>query len=80
MPAEWIECVLADACSSIDYGLTASAADQIAGPRFLRITDIVSGHIDWNSVPYVAADVETASLEDVGVTRIPHRLLDVGLR
>jgi type I restriction enzyme S subunit len=58
MASEWIECPLADACSSIDYGLTASASDQEAGPRFLRITDIVSGHIDWNAVPHVAADTE----------------------
>jgi type I restriction enzyme S subunit len=56
MASEWIECALADACSSIDYGLTASASDQDAGPKFLRITDIVSGHIDWKSVPRTAAD------------------------
>lgn len=29
------------------------------GPRFLRITDIVSGHIDWAHVPHVEADTET---------------------
>ncbi|MHB1463716.1 MAG: restriction endonuclease subunit S [Thermoleophilia bacterium] len=56
---EWIECSLADTCSSIDYGLTSSAVDQEIGPRFLRITDIVSGHIDWKSVPHVAADDKT---------------------
>ncbi len=60
MAGEWIEHVLADACSSIDYGLTASASDQDVGPRFLRITDIVSGHIDWSAVPHVVADIETA--------------------
>jgi type I restriction enzyme S subunit len=61
MAGEWIECSLADACSSIDYGLTASASDREAGPRFLRITDIVTGHIDWSAVPHVAADEATAS-------------------
>jgi len=61
MTGEWIECALADACSSIDYGLTASASDHEVGPRFLRITDIVTGHIDWNAVPHVAAaDATTA--------------------
>src|SRR5262245_42936165 len=55
----WIECRLADACSTIDYGFTASAVDNKVGPRFLRITDIVSGYIDWENVPYVAADAET---------------------
>lgn len=59
MASEWIECTISDACSSIDYGLTASASDYNIGPKFLRITDIVTGNIDWNTVPYVAADVET---------------------
>jgi type I restriction enzyme, S subunit len=61
MAGDWIECKLADACSSIDYGLTASATEAEGGPRFLRITDIVSGHIDWNSVPHVIANEETAA-------------------
>ena len=56
---EWIHCTLADACSAIDYGLTASASNQPNGPRFLRITDIVSGQIDWNAVPYVTVDDST---------------------
>ena len=53
--ADWIRLPLADACSAIDYGLTASASNQRCGPKFLRITDIVSEQIDWNAVPYVAA-------------------------
>ena len=56
----WIYCTLADACSSIDYGLTASASRDSSGPRFLRITDIVSGHLDWNNVPYAKVDNATA--------------------
>jgi type I restriction enzyme S subunit len=61
MASEWIDCALADACSSIDYGLTASASAHDVGPRFLRITDIVTGHIDWNAVPHVAAGDATAA-------------------
>jgi type I restriction enzyme S subunit len=61
MAGEWIECKLADACRSIDYGLTAAAADGDVGPRFLRITDIVSGYIDWNSVPHVVAEEAMAA-------------------
>lgn len=53
---DWIQGVLADACKAIDYGLTASASSDARGPKFLRITDIVSGHIDWSSVPYVTVD------------------------
>ena len=56
MRKHWIHCTLADACSSIDYGLTASASSDAVGPRFLRITDIVSGQPDWDTVPYVAAN------------------------
>ena len=58
---EWIDCQLADACSSIDYGLTASASDGEAGPRFLRITDIVGGFINWKTVPRVVADASVLS-------------------
>ena len=61
MAGEWIKCILADACRSIDYGLTASASEYEVGPKFLRITDIVNGHIDWNAVPHVAADEVTAA-------------------
>ena len=55
---EWIHCTLADACSAVNYGLTASASSTSDGPKFLRITDIVSGQIDWNSVPHVDASDE----------------------
>lgn len=34
------------------YGYTASADDFKVGPKYLRITDIASGPIDWESVPY----------------------------
>jgi type I restriction enzyme S subunit len=39
----------------VDYGLTASATGVPGGPRFLRITDIVDGPIDWTRVPYCLA-------------------------
>ena len=58
MTDEWVDCTLADACSAINYGLTASASNDFTGPKFLRITDIVSGQIDWNTVPHVVADDE----------------------
>ena len=59
--SQWLECRLADACASIDYGLTASATDIDTGARFLRITDIVGGSINWNSVPHVVADSATSA-------------------
>ena len=61
MKDEWIICTLSDACSAINYGLTAPASNDEVGPKFLRITDIVSGQTDWNTVPYVAADDATMS-------------------
>ena len=57
--AEWIHCTLADVCGAINYGLTASASSRSDGPKFLRITDIVSGQLNWNSVPHVEADDDT---------------------
>jgi len=56
MGSEWLEYKLADLCDSIDYGFTTSAKDEPVGPKFLRITDIVSGHIDWDNVPYCESD------------------------
>ncbi len=47
---------LRDLCESVDYGYTASASVEAIGPHFLRITDIVSSSIDWQTVPYVAGD------------------------
>lgn len=44
----------------IDYGHTASASDRPVGPRFLRITDIQNGSVEWASVPFcTATDNET---------------------
>ena len=43
---------IADVCESVSYGCTASAAREQVGPKFLRITDIVPGVIDWAGVPF----------------------------
>ena len=59
MDGEWTHCTLADACSAINYGLTASASDHPVGPKFLRITDIVSENLDWSTVPFVATKPAT---------------------
>lgn len=48
---------LADLCTSVDYGYTASASDDPStGPKFLRITDIVPEFVDWTSVPHCAIE------------------------
>ena len=57
----WIECELADVCSSIDYGYTAAASDDSQGAQFLRITDIVQPQLVWDTVPHVEANEVTLS-------------------
>lgn len=46
---------LAQISRTIDYGVTASASHDVAGKKFLRITDIQDGSVDWASVPYCVA-------------------------
>jgi len=46
------EVKLGELCSDIAYGYTATASNEPIGPKFLRITDIVSDSINWESVPY----------------------------
>ncbi len=43
---------LRDICSDISYGYTASASLVQTGPKFLRITDITNGRINWETVPF----------------------------
>lgn len=49
--SEWRDATLAEISERIDYGYTASASDDPALPRFLRITDIAQTHLDWSAVP-----------------------------
>lgn len=53
---------VSELCSGIDYGFTASADFGVAEPRFLRITDIQDGHVDWHKVPgcQISAEEELA--------------------
>ncbi|MFW1319123.1 restriction endonuclease subunit S [Vibrio parahaemolyticus] len=53
------KCVkLADICETITYGFTASAKSDPDSAKFLRITDIQGGVVDWNEVPYCEATPE----------------------
>ena len=52
LPKGWREVKLGELCSDIAYGYTATASNEPIGPKFLRITDIVSDSINWESVPY----------------------------
>ena len=52
------EIQLSELCDSVDYGFTASASKEPCGPKFLRITDIVPGFINWPLVPFAAATLK----------------------
>jgi len=52
LPSGWESGVLADYIERPEYGYTDSARQEQVGPRFLRITDIQDGHVNWDSVPY----------------------------
>ncbi|MFZ1731629.1 MAG: restriction endonuclease subunit S [Bacteroidota bacterium] len=41
---------------SITYGVTASASNKPVGPKFLRITDIQDGSVNWEDVPWCDCD------------------------
>ena len=42
---------VSECCDSIEYGYTAAANAKVAAPKFLRITDIQQGNVDWDKVP-----------------------------
>ncbi len=43
---------VSELCEKPQYGYTASATTEQIGPRFLRITDIQNGSVNWETVPY----------------------------
>ena len=51
IPAGWTTTTVGEIARAIQYGHTASATDCDDGPRFLRITDIQNGRVEWTSVP-----------------------------
>jgi type I restriction enzyme S subunit len=63
--APWPRWPLSRLAESIDYGVTASARTDSVGPKFLRITDIQLGAVNWQAVPYCEcseSDVHSCSL------------------
>lgn len=54
---------LKDISTAIQYGFTESATFIAVGPKFLRITDIQDGNVDWGAVPYcICNEVEKFKL------------------
>ncbi len=58
IPKGWKVDEIRAKASSIQYGLTRSAATDPVGPRFLRITDIQGGRVDWSQVPFCPVSAE----------------------
>jgi type I restriction enzyme, S subunit len=58
LPHGWRRESLSNLADDVSYGFTASADQQIEGPKFVRITDIVDGPIDWEHVPRCAISAE----------------------
>jgi type I restriction enzyme S subunit len=52
VPERWEVVRLGEVCEKPEYGYTASAVHAPLGPKFLRITDIQDGGVDWVSVPH----------------------------
>jgi type I restriction enzyme, S subunit len=52
IPLGWEIDTIKGRASAIQYGLTESASGEAIGPRFLRITDIQGGRVNWSQVPY----------------------------
>ena len=59
LPAGWRWVRLGEVCSKPQYGLTQAASKEAIGPKFVRITDITSGQIEWDAVPYCRIDTRT---------------------
>ena len=53
-PSSWTFASVKKIANTIQYGYTASAKQEPVGPKFLRITDIQNGQVNWSDVPYCA--------------------------
>lgn len=75
LPEGWEEGALEDYIERPEYGFTDSASDDPSGTKFLRITDIQDGQVDWNTVPYCKCPSDVVASKrllpgDVVVARI----------
>ena len=52
LPSGWEEGALEEYIERPEYGFTDSSNNDPLGTKFLRITDIQDGQVDWSTVPY----------------------------
>ena len=65
IPTAW-KWVSLSKVSTIDYGYTASADFTSQGPKFLRITDIQNGNVEWEQVPSCLIDESNEKKKRLG--------------
>jgi type I restriction enzyme S subunit len=58
LPKGWKKDKINQLASNIQYGFTESSSEEEVGPKFLRITDIQGGTVEWQNVPYCVIDDE----------------------
>lgn len=58
-PIGWTDATFGELFDHLQYGLTASADANAPGIRFLRITDLEDGAVNWKSVPGLIFDDDT---------------------
>lgn len=73
-PKNWTWCKLGEVCEKIHYGFNASAIENKAGAKLLRITDIQDNQVNWQSVPgcdYTESDLKNYLLKknDIVIAR-----------
>jgi len=59
LPPGWQWVRLGEISKKPQYGYTQSAVFDCVGPKFLRISDIQNGLVDWEKVPYCVCDRQT---------------------
>jgi len=52
IPVDWEVAKVQDVCEKPEYGYTESATEKPIGPKFLRISDIQDGKVNWEKVPF----------------------------
>ena len=57
IPKTWVQATIGDVCSQPQYGYTTKAS-KIGDLRLLRTSDITSGIISWETVPYCSDNPE----------------------
>lgn len=58
LPKGWKNSTIGNIAKNIQYGYTQSSSKEEIGPKFLRITDIQHGNVDWSQVPYCSIPVK----------------------